>query len=200
MITGGLIRKRVLLLTSPRGTAPKKLKKIYRFGHANSVNSSNFNATTVIFAEKFNHPFSHVFIFGKIFCKVAVSIHKREQFCLPSLIRYGQIGTKFSYTYFIRTFNSLKLKIQFWDLLWNNNKLIRKPRFLLSQIVKNLVISKMIYHMICLRFLSVDGETFYSLHLGTQYVLETFYSLHLGTQYVLETDSEKITIGRNVNC
>ena len=35
MITGGLIRKRVLLMTSPQGTARKKLKKIYKFGHAN---------------------------------------------------------------------------------------------------------------------------------------------------------------------
>ena len=30
----------------------------------NRVNSSNFNATVIKFSEKFDHPFSHVFIFG----------------------------------------------------------------------------------------------------------------------------------------
>ena len=67
MITGGLIRKRVLSMTSSRGTAHKKLKKIDWFGHANWVNSSNFEDTTLRFAEKFDHPFSHVFIFFNMF-------------------------------------------------------------------------------------------------------------------------------------
>ena len=31
------------------------------------MNSINFNATTVRFAEKFDIPFSHVFIFGDMF-------------------------------------------------------------------------------------------------------------------------------------
>ena len=35
MITGGLIRKRVLSMTSSRGTAHKKLNLIDRTGHAN---------------------------------------------------------------------------------------------------------------------------------------------------------------------
>ena len=35
MITGGLIRKAVLLMKSPRGTACEKLKYTDRFGHAN---------------------------------------------------------------------------------------------------------------------------------------------------------------------
>ena len=61
-LTGGLIRKRVLSMTSSRGTANKKLKYIARFGHANWVNSSNFNDTTLRVAEKFEYPFSHVFI------------------------------------------------------------------------------------------------------------------------------------------
>ena len=67
MITGGFIRKRVLSKTSSRRMAHQKLKSIDRFGHANSLNSSNFNDTTLRFAEKFDHPFSHVFIFGNIF-------------------------------------------------------------------------------------------------------------------------------------
>ena len=40
-----------------------KQKSIDWFGDANRVNSINFNATIVKFSEKFNHPFSHVFIF-----------------------------------------------------------------------------------------------------------------------------------------
>ena len=67
MITGGLIRKRVLSMTSSRGTAHKKLKKIYRFGQCELSNSSNFNDTTLRFAEKFDRSFSHVFIFGNMF-------------------------------------------------------------------------------------------------------------------------------------
>ena len=37
MITGGLIRKRILSMTSSRGTAHKKLQWIDRFGHANEL-------------------------------------------------------------------------------------------------------------------------------------------------------------------
>ena len=67
MITGGLIRKRVLLMTSSLGTAHKKLKWIDRFGHANWVNSIKFNDRTLRFAEKFDQSFSLVFIFGNLF-------------------------------------------------------------------------------------------------------------------------------------
>ena len=31
------------------------------------VNSSNFNATNLKISEKFDHPFSHLFIFGDMF-------------------------------------------------------------------------------------------------------------------------------------
>ena len=41
--------------------------QIDRFGYENWVNSSNFNATILKFSEKFNYPFSHVFIFGNMF-------------------------------------------------------------------------------------------------------------------------------------
>ena len=44
-----------------------KLKQIDIFGDNNRVNSSNFNATILKFSEKFDHPFSHVFIFGNLF-------------------------------------------------------------------------------------------------------------------------------------
>ena len=66
-LTGGLIRKQVLSMTSSRGTPHKKLKQIDRFSHANWVNLSNFNDTTLRFGEKLDHPFSHVFIFGNMF-------------------------------------------------------------------------------------------------------------------------------------
>ena len=62
IITGGFVRKRVLLMTSSRGEA-HKLRQIDRFGHANLVDSSNFYDTT----EKFDYPFSLVFIFGNMF-------------------------------------------------------------------------------------------------------------------------------------
>ena len=44
-----------------------KLKSIERFDDRNQVNSSNFNAMTLKFPEKFYHLFSHVFVFGNIF-------------------------------------------------------------------------------------------------------------------------------------
>ena len=37
------------------------------FGNKNRVNSINFNATALKFSEKFDHPFSHVFIFSNMF-------------------------------------------------------------------------------------------------------------------------------------
>ena len=45
-----------------------KFKYIDRFAYKNLVNSSNCNSTTLKFSEnKFDHPFLHVFIFGKVF-------------------------------------------------------------------------------------------------------------------------------------
>ena len=46
------------------------------------------------------------------------------------------------------------------------NSIIRQPIFLLSQIVKYRAILKILYNMICLRFMLSIGATFYSLHLG----------------------------------
>ena len=43
-----------------------KLKKIDRYGDKNRDNSSNFYPTILKFSEKFDHPFSHVFIFGNM--------------------------------------------------------------------------------------------------------------------------------------
>ena len=80
MITGGLIRKRVLLMTSPRGTAHKKLKEIDRFGHENRVNSSNFNATILRFAEKFYIHFRTVLHFPESHGFVAVPVTSSNNF------------------------------------------------------------------------------------------------------------------------
>ena len=41
-----------------------KFEWIDRFGDVNWVSSSNFFATTLRFFEKFDHPFSHVFIYA----------------------------------------------------------------------------------------------------------------------------------------
>ena len=41
--------------------------EIDRFGDTNLVNSSNFNAMVLKFSEEFDHPFSHIFIFGNTF-------------------------------------------------------------------------------------------------------------------------------------
>ena len=54
-----------------------KLLQIDSFGDKNAVNSSNFNATILKFYDKFAHKFSHVFIFGNIFLRVAVSLQCR---------------------------------------------------------------------------------------------------------------------------
>ena len=40
--------------------------KLIDFGENNQVNSPNFNCTIHKFSEKFDHPFSHVFIFGNM--------------------------------------------------------------------------------------------------------------------------------------
>ena len=39
----------------------------WRFRDANRVHSSNFNAMTLKFSDEFDHPISHVFIFGNMF-------------------------------------------------------------------------------------------------------------------------------------
>ena len=39
------------------------------FGNANRINSVNFNATSLKLAEKFDHTFSHLFIFRNIFAQ-----------------------------------------------------------------------------------------------------------------------------------
>ena len=44
-----------------------KLKYIGIFSYANLVNSSNFIATTLIFSEKFDQRYLHVFIFRNMF-------------------------------------------------------------------------------------------------------------------------------------
>ena len=44
-----------------------KLKEIDIFCDNNRVNWSNFNAVTLRFSKKFDHPFSHVSIFGNMF-------------------------------------------------------------------------------------------------------------------------------------
>lgn len=49
------------------GMASKIFKNINEFGKANRINSGNFNATTVKFAEKFGNPSSHLFLFCYIY-------------------------------------------------------------------------------------------------------------------------------------
>ena len=47
-----------------------KINRIVRFGgfsDKNRVNSSNYYDTIFKYFEKFNHPFSHMFIFGNMF-------------------------------------------------------------------------------------------------------------------------------------
>ena len=44
-----------------------KLKKIYIFGDKNKVSSSDCNAIKLKIWDKFDHPFSHVFIFSNMF-------------------------------------------------------------------------------------------------------------------------------------
>ena len=43
------------------------------------MNSSNFNARFLKFSEKFDHPFSHVFIFGNCFLRIMVPLLCRLQ-------------------------------------------------------------------------------------------------------------------------
>ena len=52
-------------------------------GDKNRVNSSNFNTTILYFFEKFDHPFSYLFIFGNMFYESrfrCLAGHKVEQF------------------------------------------------------------------------------------------------------------------------
>ena len=57
---------------------------MYRFVDKNRVNSSNLYATILKFSEKFDHPFSHVFIFRNMFPEshgfVAVPVTKSNNF------------------------------------------------------------------------------------------------------------------------
>ena len=54
------------LLRSQRTPTLYKIK-VNWFSDKNRVNSSNFNATILKLSEKFDHSFSHVFIFGNVF-------------------------------------------------------------------------------------------------------------------------------------
>ena len=45
----------------------KKLKSIDRFGNKNRLTRAILIAMTLKFAEKFHHPFLHVFLFGNMF-------------------------------------------------------------------------------------------------------------------------------------
>ena len=73
--------------TSQRTPNTDKIKvnnSIDRYGDKNRVNSSNFNATILKFSVKFDHPFSHVFIFGNMFPEshgfVAVPVTRANNF------------------------------------------------------------------------------------------------------------------------
>ena len=61
-----------------------KSKYIDGFGDVNWINLSNFNAMTRELAEIFEHPFSHLFIFGNIFpvdyCFFAVTVISSKKF------------------------------------------------------------------------------------------------------------------------
>ena len=61
------------------------------FGQANRINSVNFNATTLKLAEKFDHLFSHLFIFHNTFAQGhgfdACDGRNLKIFHLSSLIR-----------------------------------------------------------------------------------------------------------------
>ena len=59
-----------------------KLKSIDRFGDKNQVNSSNFNATILKFSEKFDHPFSNVFIFENMFPESHVFVAMSVASCI----------------------------------------------------------------------------------------------------------------------
>ena len=50
-------------------TSLTDIEENHWFGNANQNNSVNFNATTLKLAEKFDHPFSHLFIFRNIFAQ-----------------------------------------------------------------------------------------------------------------------------------
>ena len=95
MIAGGIIRKRVLVITSPRGTSRKKLKKLDWFGHANWVNSSNCKAATLRFGEKLDQ----AFIFRTRLYLVTLLVR-----VTVSLLRRSQVWTiSFRFTNWIQT-------------------------------------------------------------------------------------------------
>ena len=61
-------------LRSQRTPTPYKIKVnnckfIDLVIRSNQVNSNNFNATIFKYSEKFEHPFSHVFMFGNMFAE-----------------------------------------------------------------------------------------------------------------------------------
>ena len=66
---------------SQRTPTPTKMK--VENCKLNRVNSSNYNATVFKFSKKFDHPFSHVFIFGNMFPEshgfVAMQVTKLNQ-------------------------------------------------------------------------------------------------------------------------
>ena len=58
------------------------IKVIDRFGDKNRVNSGNFNAMIFILPEKFDHPFSQVFIFGNMFLQSHGFVAMRITSCI----------------------------------------------------------------------------------------------------------------------
>ena len=77
------------------------IEKDQLFGRTNRINSVNFNATSLKLDEKFDHPFSHVFIFGNIIAQGhgfdryshAIMLPKQFSVCYPSnyVAKYGNI-------------------------------------------------------------------------------------------------------------
>ena len=63
-------------LRAQRTSTPYKIK-VNLIGDKNRVNSSSFNATILKFSEKFDHPFSHLSIFGNTlnYCSSAADTH-----------------------------------------------------------------------------------------------------------------------------
>ena len=52
-----------------RCNGTKYIDENHWFGNANRINAVNFNATTQKLAEKFDHPFSHLFIFRNLYAQ-----------------------------------------------------------------------------------------------------------------------------------
>ena len=59
-----------------------KLQQIDRFGDANWVNSRILNSTTLRYSERFDHQFSHVFMFGNMFPESQGSVASSNNFKL----------------------------------------------------------------------------------------------------------------------